>query len=254
MDAKRFSDMRLTPIYIYIILNYRQEIIRTSFGFFLLRIYEFLYLTKISKLGLSSACVFIIGHRLWLAKDSPLHWRVPSVCNKPLWTNQGAYYMLFRNCSVFEWWTPTWIGCSYFLSSFRCFRPEYILMKWLDIPFSFQLFIEEICRDIYRSDSDWKIILLRYFNPVGAHPSGDIGEDPRGIPNNLMPFVQQVAVGRRPALTVFGSDYSTKDGTGVCVVICSKIFIFWIIIYWWENIKFLLCPFCRFVTTFMLLI
>ncbi|XP_042500690.1 uncharacterized protein LOC122078669 isoform X2 [Macadamia integrifolia] len=78
-----------------------------------------------------------------------------------------------------------------------------------------KLFIEEICRDIYRSDSQWQIILLRYFNPVGAHPSGYIGEDPRGIPNNLMPFVQQVAVGRRPALTVFGNDYSTKDGTGV---------------------------------------
>ncbi|KAI4370150.1 hypothetical protein MLD38_018527 [Melastoma candidum] len=78
-----------------------------------------------------------------------------------------------------------------------------------------KLFIEEICRDIYRADSEWKIILLRYFNPVGAHPSGQIGEDPRGIPNNLMPFVQQVAVGRRPALTVFGTDYSTNDGTGV---------------------------------------
>ncbi|KAF9616376.1 hypothetical protein IFM89_029630 [Coptis chinensis] len=78
-----------------------------------------------------------------------------------------------------------------------------------------KLFIEEICRDIYRSDSEWKIMLLRYFNPVGAHPSGYIGEDPRGIPNNLMPFVQQIAVGRRPSLTVFGNDYSTKDGTGV---------------------------------------
>ncbi|KAF5198828.1 Udp-glucose 4-epimerase [Thalictrum thalictroides] len=78
-----------------------------------------------------------------------------------------------------------------------------------------KLFIEEICRDIYCSDNEWKIILLRYFNPVGAHPSGYIGEDPRGIPNNLMPFVQQVAVGRRPALTVFGNDYSTVDGTGV---------------------------------------
>ncbi|KAE8671773.1 UDP-glucose 4-epimerase 1 [Hibiscus syriacus] len=78
-----------------------------------------------------------------------------------------------------------------------------------------KLFIEEICRDIHRSDPEWKIILLRYFNPVGAHPSGHIGEDPRDIPNNLMPFVQQVAVGRRPALTVFGNDYSTKDGTGV---------------------------------------
>ncbi|KAG9132612.1 hypothetical protein Leryth_024686 [Lithospermum erythrorhizon] len=78
-----------------------------------------------------------------------------------------------------------------------------------------KLFIEEICRDVYQSDSEWKVILLRYFNPVGAHPSGDIGEDPHGTPNNLMPFVQQVAVGRRPALTVFGTDYNTVDGTGV---------------------------------------
>ncbi|KVH95309.1 NAD-dependent epimerase/dehydratase [Cynara cardunculus var. scolymus] len=78
-----------------------------------------------------------------------------------------------------------------------------------------QLMIEEICQDIYASDSKWKIILLRYFNPVGAHPSGQIGEDPRGVPNNLMPFVQQVAVGRLPTLKVFGTDYSTKDGTGV---------------------------------------
>ncbi|XP_016183509.1 UDP-glucose 4-epimerase GEPI48 isoform X2 [Arachis ipaensis] len=78
-----------------------------------------------------------------------------------------------------------------------------------------KLMIEEICRDLYQSDHGWKIILLRYFNPVGAHPSGNIGEDPRGIPNNLMPFVQLVAVGRRPALTIFGTDYKTSDGTGV---------------------------------------
>ncbi|VFQ68693.1 unnamed protein product [Cuscuta campestris] len=78
-----------------------------------------------------------------------------------------------------------------------------------------KLFIEEMCRDVRQSDSEWKIILLRYFNPVGAHPSGHIGEDPRGIPNNLMPFIQQVAVGRRPVLTVYGTDYSTNDGTGV---------------------------------------
>lgn len=74
---------------------------------------------------------------------------------------------------------------------------------------------EDMCRDICQGDNEWDIILLRYFNPVGAHPSGYIGEDPRGIPNNLMPFVQQVAVGRRAALTVFGNDYSTKDGTAV---------------------------------------
>lgn len=78
-----------------------------------------------------------------------------------------------------------------------------------------KLFVEEIARDLQVADPDWRIILLRYFNPVGAHPSGLIGEDPRGIPNNLMPFLQQVAVGRRNELTVFGQDYPTRDGTGV---------------------------------------
>ena len=78
-----------------------------------------------------------------------------------------------------------------------------------------KLFIEEILRDLSKSDPEWRIILLRYFNPVGAHPSGLIGEDPKGIPNNLMPYVQQVAVGRRKELSVFGSDYKTRDGTGV---------------------------------------
>ena len=74
---------------------------------------------------------------------------------------------------------------------------------------------EQILRDTASSDHDWSIVLLRYFNPIGAHPSGLIGEDPRGIPNNLMPYISQVAVGRRPHLNVFGNDYDTPDGTGV---------------------------------------
>jgi len=74
---------------------------------------------------------------------------------------------------------------------------------------------EQIMRDTAKSDGDWGIALLRYFNPIGAHRSGLIGEDPRGIPNNLMPFISQVAVGRRDHLNVFGSDYDTHDGTGV---------------------------------------
>ncbi|TCT19419.1 UDP-glucose 4-epimerase GalE [Thiobaca trueperi] len=78
-----------------------------------------------------------------------------------------------------------------------------------------KLFIEEILRDLHVSDSDWNISLLRYFNPVGAHPSGRIGEDPQGIPNNLMPYIAQVAVGKLPRLRVFGDDYPTPDGTGV---------------------------------------
>lgn len=78
-----------------------------------------------------------------------------------------------------------------------------------------KLMIEDICRDVAASDPRWRISLLRYFNPVGAHPSGDLGEDPRGIPNNLVPFVMQVAVGRRDQLRVFGADWDTPDGSGV---------------------------------------
>lgn len=75
--------------------------------------------------------------------------------------------------------------------------------------------IEQILRDLHVSDPEWRIALLRYFNPVGAHESGLIGEDPNGVPNNLMPYIAQVAVGRRPYLNVFGNDYPTPDGTGV---------------------------------------
>jgi UDP-glucose 4-epimerase len=78
-----------------------------------------------------------------------------------------------------------------------------------------KLVIEQILRDIFISDPQWKIVLLRYFNPVGAHVSGNIGEDPNGIPNNLMPFITQTAVGKRDSLSVFGNDYDTHDGTGV---------------------------------------
>lgn len=77
-----------------------------------------------------------------------------------------------------------------------------------------KLMVEDILRDLKNADAVWRIALLRYFNPVGAHESGLIGEDPSGIPNNLMPFVAQVAVGKRPKLQVFGNDYPTPDGTG----------------------------------------
>ncbi len=75
--------------------------------------------------------------------------------------------------------------------------------------------IEIILSDLFKSDKEWSICLLRYFNPIGAHESGRIGEDPNGIPNNLMPFITQVAIGKRECLSVFGSDYDTHDGTGV---------------------------------------
>jgi UDP-glucose 4-epimerase len=78
-----------------------------------------------------------------------------------------------------------------------------------------KLFIEEILRDLYVSDNSFNIAILRYFNPVGAHESGEIGEDPNGIPNNLVPFISQVAIGKLSELKVFGNDYPTPDGTGI---------------------------------------
>lgn len=78
-----------------------------------------------------------------------------------------------------------------------------------------KVMIEQILTDLAVADKDWSVVLLRYFNPIGAHESGLIGEDPNGIPNNLLPYVAQVAVGRRPHLNVYGNDYDTHDGTGV---------------------------------------
>ncbi|RTK99946.1 MAG: UDP-glucose 4-epimerase GalE [Proteobacteria bacterium] len=78
-----------------------------------------------------------------------------------------------------------------------------------------KLMMEQILRDIYRADNDWSIGILRYFNPIGAHESGLIGENPNGIPNNLMPYITQVAVGKLAELNVFGDDYPTHDGTGI---------------------------------------
>jgi UDP-glucose 4-epimerase len=75
--------------------------------------------------------------------------------------------------------------------------------------------LEYVLEDLQKSDPEWRIAVLRYFNPVGAHESGLIGEDPNGMPNNLMPFISQVAVGKRAQLSVFGADYPTQDGTGV---------------------------------------
>ena len=78
-----------------------------------------------------------------------------------------------------------------------------------------KLMVEEVLQDLHVADAQWQIVILRYFNPVGAHESGVIGEDPNGIPNNLMPFISQTAMGKRERVNVFGDDYPTEDGTGV---------------------------------------
>lgn len=75
--------------------------------------------------------------------------------------------------------------------------------------------LEQVLTDIHTSDNEWNVVLLRYFNPIGAHKSGLIGEDPKGIPNNLLPYIAQVAIGKRPQINIFGNDYDTPDGTGV---------------------------------------
>ena len=75
--------------------------------------------------------------------------------------------------------------------------------------------LEQILIDVQKADPEWNVILLRYFNPIGAHPSGLLGEDPKGIPNNLVPYIAQVAIGKLKELSVFGNDYDTPDGTGV---------------------------------------
>jgi len=93
--------------------------------------------------------------------------------------------------------------------------PETAALRPANVYGRSKLMVEDILRDLHAAAPGWSIALLRYFNPVGAHPGGLIGEDPNDIPNNLMPFVTQVAVGRRPELQVFGGDYPTPDGTGV---------------------------------------
>ena len=93
--------------------------------------------------------------------------------------------------------------------------PRRILRSPRPTPMVDQVMIEQILMDVHTADPEWDVVLLRYFNPIGAHPSGLIGEDPKGIPNNLVPYVAQVAVGKLEAVQVFGNDYPTPDGTGV---------------------------------------
>jgi len=97
---------------------------------------------------------------------------------------------------------------------YACFN-ETTSLKPINVYGRTKLMVEDILRDIKRANPHWQIALLRYFNPVGAHQSGRIGENPFGVPNNLMPFISQVAVGRREKLMIYGDDYSTPDGTGL---------------------------------------
>lgn len=135
-----------------------------------------------------------------------------------------AYYRNNVSGSVvlFECMAEAGVKCLVFSSSATVYGDPHAVPVREDFPLSAtnpygrsKLMIEEILRDLARGDPAWRIALLRYFNPVGAHSSGVIGEDPSGVPSNLLPYVAQVAVGRLEELSVFGADYPTPDGTGV---------------------------------------
>lgn len=139
--------------------------------------------------------------------------------NVPLWYYHNNITSTLILCKVMEKYG---VKKLVFSSSATVYGiPESVPIKedaslWAMNPYGrTKLMIEEILRDLYESDKSWGIALLRYFNPIGAHVSGLIGEDPNGIPNNLMPYISQVAVGKLKELSVFGNNYLTKDGTGV---------------------------------------
>lgn len=122
---------------------------------------------------------------------------------------------------LFEEMARTGVKCLVFSSSATVYGDPGVVPYTEELPLQpvnvygrTKLMVEDVLRDIKHADPSWRMALLRYFNPVGAHESGLIGEDPSGIPNKLMPFVAQVAVGKRPKLAVFGNDYPTPDGTG----------------------------------------
>ena len=118
--------------------------------------------------------------------------------------NNGCKNIIFSS-SATVYGDPAMIPITEECPKGYCTNP-YGQTKWM---------LEEVLKDVHHADPEWNVVLLRYFNPIGAHPSGKIGEDPNGIPNNLMPYITQVAVGKREELGVFGNDYDTPDGTGV---------------------------------------
>ena len=140
-------------------------------------------------------------------------------CEKPLWYYQNNLISTLNLCEVMS---KHGVKKLVFSSSATVYGKPHTVPITEDFPLSAtnpygqtKLMIENMLRDIAKADSEWDVALLRYFNPVGAHESGIIGEDPNGIPNNLVPYISQVAVGKREFIHVFGNDYDTPDGTGV---------------------------------------
>ncbi len=155
--------------------------------------------------------------------DSCIHFAglkaVGESCAKPLWYYHNNITGTLNLCEVLQKYNAKKIV---FSSSATVYGNPASVPITEDFPLSTtnpygetKLMIERILKDMYEADKEWSVSILRYFNPIGAHQSGLIGEDPQGIPNNLLPYITQVAAGRRECLSVFGNDYNTPDGTGV---------------------------------------
>ena len=155
--------------------------------------------------------------------DSCIHFAglkaVGESCQKPLWYYHNNITGTLNLCEVLQKYGAKRIV---FSSSATVYGKPASVPITEDFPLSTtnpygetKLMIERILKDLHASDPEWSISILRYFNPIGAHKSGLIGEDPQGIPNNLLPYITQVAAGRRECLSIYGNDYNTPDGTGV---------------------------------------
>ena len=155
--------------------------------------------------------------------DSCIHFAglkaVGESCQKPLWYYHNNITGTLNLCELMQKYGAKRIV---FSSSATVYGKPASVPITEDFPLSTtnpygetKLMIERILKDLHAADNEWSVSILRYFNPIGAHKSGLIGEDPQGIPNNLLPYITQVASGRRECLSIFGNDYNTHDGTGV---------------------------------------
>ena len=150
------------------------------------------------------ACLKVIGESFSLQREYYDNNAVGTTTLIDVMRKHGCKNIIFSS-SATVYGDPEMIPITEKCPKGRCTNP-YGWTKWM---------IEEILTDMHTADKEWNVVLLRYFNPIGAHPSGLIGENPKGIPNNLMPYITQVAAGKHDKLHVFGNDYDTHDGTGV---------------------------------------
>lgn len=185
-----------------------KEITKKDFKFYKVDLLDYDALEKVFEENNIDSCIHFAGLKA-----------VGESCEKPLWYYHNNLTGTLNLCSLLQKYNAKKIV---FSSSATVYGKPASVPVVEDFPLSTEnpygetkLVIERILADLWRSDKEWSVSILRYFNPIGAHKSGLIGEDPKGIPNNLLPYITQVASGRRECLSIFGNDYNTPDGTGV---------------------------------------